>query len=92
MFINQGGRREQNIPPCKVKFDSCDMVMIIRGEFVAKKGGQDLGRLGIFNCVILARRVRIKIWCAVAKKLSNAKEKIIVLSNNSRPIFQIVAN
>ena len=90
VFINMGGNRERDIPLCEVKFKSRDLTIIIRKEFgKKKKGGADLGRLGIFNSVTLATRVRIKIMWAVAKKPGNDNEIRTVLSYCSWPILQI---
>ena len=89
-FISMGGNRERDIPLCEVKFKSKDLAILIRKEFAKKKkGGADLGRLGIFNSVTLATRVRIEIMWALAKKPNNSNEIRTVLSYSSRPLLQI---
>ena len=89
-FISMGGNRERDIPLCEIKFKSKDTAILIRKEFAKKKkGGVDYGRLGIFNSVTLATRVRIKIMWAMAKSPGNESEIRTVLSYSSRPILQI---
>ena len=89
-FISMGGNRERDIPLCEIKFRSKDTALLIRKEFAKKKkGGVDFGRLGIFNSVTLATRVRIEIMWAMAKKPGNENEIRTVLSYSSRPILQI---
>ena len=89
-FISMGGNRERDIPLCEIKFKSKDVAISIRKEFAKKKkGGVDYGRLGIFNSVTLATRVRIEIMWAMAKSPGNESEIRTVLSYSSRPILQI---
>ena len=89
-FISMGGNRERDIPLCEIKFKSKDTAILIRKEFARKKkGGVDYGRLGIFNSVTLATRVRIEIMWAMAKSPGNESEIRTVLSYSSRPILQI---
>jgi hypothetical protein len=89
-FISMGGNRERDIPLCEIKFKSKDTAILIRKEFAKKKkGGVDYGRLGIFNSVTLATRVRIEIMWAMAKSPGNESEIRTVLSYSSRPILQI---
>ena len=89
-FISMGGNRERDIPLCEIKLKSKDLALLIRKEFAKKKkGGVDFGRLGIFNSVTLATRVRIEIMWAMAKKPGNDNEIRTVLSYSSRPILQI---
>ena len=89
-FISMGGNRERDIPLCEIKFKSRDLAILIRKEFAKKKkGGVDYGRLGIFNSVTLATRVRIEIMWAIAKSPGNETEIRTVLSYSSRPILQI---
>ena len=90
VFINLGGNRDRAIPLCEVKFADRETAIQIRKEFAAKKkGGQDYGRLGIFNSVTLATRVRIEILWAMAKKIQNEKETATVLGYSSRPTLQV---
>ena len=90
VFINLGGNRERAIPLCEVKFADRETAIKIRKEFAAKKkGGHDYGRLGIFNSVTLATRVRIEILWAMAKLIQNEKETATVLGYSSRPTLQV---
>ena len=90
VFVNLGGNRDRAIPLCEVKFADRETAIKIRKDFAAKKkGGHDYGRLGIFNSVTLATRVRIEILWAMAKKIQNEKETATVLGYSSRPTLQV---
>ena len=90
VFINLAGNKDRNIPLCDVKFKTKEMAMKIRREFAAKKkGGQDFGRLAVFNSVTLGTRVRIEVLWAIAKKCCTEKEIATVQSYVSRPTLLI---
>ena len=90
VFINLAGNKDRDIPLCDVKFKTKEMAIKIRREFAAKKkGGQDFGRLAVFNSVTLGTRVRIEILWAIAKKCCNEKEIATVQSYVSRPTLLI---
>ena len=54
-----------------------------------KKVRKDFGRLGIFNSVSLATRVRIEVLLPWQKKIQSNKRTATVLGYSSRPTLQV---
>ena len=78
-FINQGGNKDRGIHLCEVKSSDRGVAFQIRKSFAEKKkGGQYLGRIGIYKSDSLGTRVRIEVMWAMVKKIQNDKETVMV--------------
>ena len=91
VFINLAGNKERETFHFVMLISKLKkMALKVRCEFAAKKkGGQDFGRLAVFNSLTLGTRVRIEVLWAIVKKCCNEKEIAMVQSYVSSPTLLI---
>jgi hypothetical protein len=93
VYVSQGKQNSDALPMLEVKLDKQEHAVAIRKAFAERRKRKELpdnlDKLFIANCVILATRVRIDVMKAVARKVTSKDELAYVSGFISRPMMHI---